>query len=241
MNISNILFDLDGTLTDPKDGITRCIRFALEKLGVNPPHEDHLTWCIGPPLWESFSYLMNTRDEALLNQALSHYRTRFSETGMFENVIYPEIVPSLQRIRAAGFRTYLATSKPRVYAAKILDHFDLIQFFHAVYGSELDGRLSDKGELIAHILDSENLDPGATLIVGDRSHDIIGGKRNGILTAAVTYGYGSREELAESKPDAVFESLPELVAFLGKSGANPESNESYLQGSNSVCKYPLDQ
>jgi phosphoglycolate phosphatase len=133
---------------------------------------------------------------------------------MFENVIYPEIIPSLQRIRAAGFRIYLATSKPRVFAAQILDHFDLTQFFHAVHGSELDGRLSDKGELIAHILDSENLDPGATLIVGDRSHDIIGGKGNGIMTAAVTYGYGSREEIAESKPDVVFASLPELVTFL---------------------------
>ena len=133
---------------------------------------------------------------------------------MFENAIYPESIPSLQKIRTAGFRVYLATSKPRVYAEQILDHFDLTQFFHAVHGSELDGRLSDKGELIAHILDSENLDPGATLIVGDRSHDIIGGKANGIITAAVTYGYGSREEIAKSKPDVVFESLPELVTFL---------------------------
>jgi phosphoglycolate phosphatase len=142
MIISNILFDLDGTLTDPKDGITRCIWFALDRLGVNPPHEDHLTWCIGPPLRESFSLLMNTREEALLDQALSHYRTRFSETGMFENAIYPEIIPSLEKIRAAGFRMYLATSKPRVFAAQVLDHFDLTQFFHAVHGSELDGRLS---------------------------------------------------------------------------------------------------
>lgn len=217
MNISNILFDLDGTLTDPKDGITRCIRFSLDKLGVHPPHEDLLTWCIGPPLRETFSRLMNTREDVLLDQALSHYRTRFSEAGMFENAIYPEVIPSLQRIRAAGFRIFLATSKPRVFAAQILDHFDLTQFFHAVHGSELDGRLSDKGELIAHILESENLDPGATLIVGDRSHDIIGGKGNGIMTAAVTYGYGSREEIAESKPDVVFESPTELVTFLGLS------------------------
>jgi phosphoglycolate phosphatase len=216
MDISTILFDLDGTLTDPKDGITRCIRFSLDRLGVKPPHEDHLTWCIGPPLRESFSRLMDTKDEALLDQALFHYRTRYSETGMFENAMYPEIIPSLQRIGAAGFRIILATSKPRVFAERILDHFGLTRFFHAVHGSELDGRLSDKGELIAHILGSENLDPRATLIVGDRSHDIIGGKRNGIMTAAVTYGYGSRGEIAESKPELVFESLPELAAFLEK-------------------------
>lgn len=215
MNIANILFDLDGTLTDPKDGITRCIRFSLHKLGINPPLEDQLTWCIGPPLRESFSRLMNTQDEDLLDQALSHYRTRFSETGMFENAVYPETIPSLRKIRTAGFRVYLATSKPRMFAAQILDHFGLAQFFHAVHGSELDGRLADKGELVAHILDSENLDSGATLIVGDRRHDIIGGKGNGIMTAAVTYGYGSREEIAEAKPDVVFESLTELVTFLG--------------------------
>ncbi len=134
---------------------------------------------------------------------------------MFENAIYPEIIPCLKRIGDAKFRMYLATSKPWVFAMQILDHFDLTQFFHAVHGSELDGRLSNKGELIAHIIDSENLDPGATLMVGDRSHDIIGGKENGIMTAAVTYGYGSHEEIAESKPDVVFASLQELVTFLG--------------------------
>ncbi len=133
---------------------------------------------------------------------------------MYENAVYPDISPALKRIRTAGFRVFLATSKPTVYAAQILDHFNLTQFFHAVHGSELDGRLSDKGELIAHILKCEGLDSKATLIVGDRAHDIIVGKKNGIMTAAVTYGYGSREEIMVSKPDAVFESPLELAAFL---------------------------
>ena len=133
---------------------------------------------------------------------------------MYENAIYPEITPALRRIRIAGFRVFLATSKPSVFARQILDHFDLTPFFHAVHGSELDGRLSDKGELLAHILDAENLKPKATLIVGDRSQDIMGGKKNGIVTAAVTYGYGSREEIATSKPDYVFESPSDLAAFL---------------------------
>jgi len=134
MMLSNILFDLDGTLTDPKDGITRCIQFSLDQLGVTPPRVDQLTWCIGPPLRGSFSRLLNTLDDALLDQALSYYRKRFSETGMYENVIYPEIIPALRRIRTAGFRVLLATSKPSVFARKILDHFDLTQFFHAIHG-----------------------------------------------------------------------------------------------------------
>ena len=113
-----------------------------------------------------------------------------------------------------GFRIFLATSKPRVYAERILDQFDLTPFFQAIHGSELDGRLSDKGELVAHILDSEMLDPKVTLIVGDRFHDIIAGKKNGIMTAAVTYGYGSREEITASEPDLIFESPSDLAAFL---------------------------
>jgi phosphoglycolate phosphatase len=212
--LSDILFDLDGTLADPKEGITRCIQFSLGQLGQTAPGADQLTWCIGPPLRGSLSRLLNTADDALLDQALVHYRKRFSETGIYENALYPGIVPALGRIRRAGFRIFLATSKPRVYARRILDHFDLTQFFQAIHGSELDGRLSDKAELVAHILDSEMLDPKATLIVGDRFHDIVAGKKNGIMTAAVTYGYGSREEITALEPDLIFESPADLVAFL---------------------------
>lgn len=212
--LSDILFDLDGTLADPKEGITRCIQFSLGQLGLTSPGADQLTWCIGPPLRGSLSRLLNTADDALLDQALSYYRKRFSETGLYENALYPGIIPALGRIRRAGCRIFLATSKPRVYARRILDHFDLTQFFRAIHGSELDGRLSDKGELVAHILDSEMLDPKATLIVGDRFHDIIAGKKNGIMTAAVTYGYGSREEITTSKPDLIFESPSDVAAFL---------------------------
>jgi len=227
--LSDILFDLDGTLADPKEGITRCIQFSLGQLGVTSPGADQLTWCIGPPLRGSLSRLLNTADDALLDQALSYYRKRFSETGIYENALYPGIIPALGRIRRAGFRVFLATSKPRVYAERILDHFGLTQFFQAIHGSELDGRFSDKGELVAHILDSEMLDPKATLIVGDRFHDIVAGKKNGIMTAAVTYGYGSREEIVMSKPDFVFESPSDLVAFLESKTAprrNPGRTES---------------
>jgi len=212
--IDNILFDLDGTLTDPKVGITRCIQFSLEHFDVDIPPMNQLTWCIGPPLRESFSRLLNTSNESILDQALSNYRKRFSETGLFENIVYPEVAPSLRKIKQAGFQVYLATAKPQVFARQILDHFNLSQFFTSIYGSELNGRYSDKGDLVAHILESENLAPKASLIVGDRIHDIAGGKKNGIMTAAVSYGYGTQKEINASQPDIFFDAFSELLSFL---------------------------
>ena len=226
--LSNILFDLDGTLTDPKEGITRCVQFALDQLDVTSPGVDQLDWCIGPPLRDSFSQLLNTKDGPLLDQALSHYRKRFSEFGIFENVIYPGVVPSLRRIKAARIFVFLATSKPKVFAKQILDYFNLSSFFDGVYGSELNGHLSDKGELVAHILDAENLDPKVTLMVGDRSYDIIGGKKNGIMTAAVSCGYGSREELVSSKPDFIFDTISDLAAFIESETTPEESSQIYV-------------
>ena len=214
MNVTNILFDLDGTLTDPKEGITRSIQFSLDKLGATSPSADDLTWCIGPPLRDSFARLLNTLDDELLDQALLHYRSRYAVTGMFENILYQEVPSSLDRIQGAGYRVFLATSKPKVFATRILEHFALTRFFQGIHGSELDGRLTDKGELIAHILQVEELDPESTLMIGDRKFDILGGKKNGLRTAAVTYGYGSREEIALSLPDAIFESFPEIARFL---------------------------
>ena len=229
--LSDILFDLDGTLADPKEGITRCIQFSLDRLGRTSPGADQLTWCIGPPLRGSLSLLLDTSDDALLDQALAYYRKRFSETGIYENALYPGIISALRRIRRAGFRVFLATSKPGVYARRILDHFDLTQFFQAIYGSELDGRLSDKGELVAHILCSERLDSKATLIVGDRFHDIVAGKKNGIMTAAVTYGYGSREEITASNPDIIFESPSDLASFLeSKTAPRRDSRQTCPRG-----------
>ncbi len=213
-NTSNVLFDLDGTLTDPGKGITRCIRYALERLGASMPLSDQLTWCVGPPLRASFTQLLNTTDETILDQALVLYRKRFSEKGMFENILYPGVVSSLTRLRKAGFNLFLATSKPRVFARQILDHFNMTTYFHRVYGSELDGRLSDKGALIAHILHEERLAPAATMMVGDRVYDIEGGKENKVMTAAVSYGYGTREEIDAADPDIVFETIADLTKTL---------------------------
>jgi phosphoglycolate phosphatase len=212
--IKNILLDLDGTLTDSKIGIIRCIKYSLEQFDVVVPDEDQLTWCIGPPLKDSFSRILGTTDPGLLDQVLSRYRERYAETGIFENSIYPGVAASLQKISQSGFRIFLATAKPRIFAGQILDHFELSPFFDAIYGSELDGRLTDKSELIAHILSSENLTPEASLIVGDRIHDLAGGRENGIMTAAATYGYGSREEIDSAAPDILLETFSDLLSFL---------------------------
>ena len=209
--IRSVLFDLDGTLTDPKEGITRCMQYALAQLGLEAPATEALVPYIGPPLQDTFAQLLATDDRARVDAAIAQYRERFATTGMYENAVYPGTEAMLTQLRAAGLSVFLATSKPHVFAVKILDHFDLAQYFDSVYGSELDGRLSDKGELITELLRAERLDPTATLMVGDRSHDIIGGQRAGVRTAAVTYGYGTRAELDAHAPDYIFESPAALA------------------------------
>lgn len=212
--IQAVLFDLDGTLTDPKEGITRCMQHALAQLGWEVPATDALIPYIGPPLQETFAQLLATDDTASVGAAIAQYRDRFASTGMYENAVYPGTAAMLAGLKAAGIRLFVATSKPRVFAVKILEHFDLAQYFDGVYGSELDGRLSDKGELIAELLRAERLDPATTLMVGDRAHDIIGAQHNGVRSAAVTYGYGSAAELDSHAPDLRVATPAALAAFV---------------------------
>lgn len=214
MMLTDILFDLDGTLTDPKPGITRCIQFALTQMGVSPPSEDDLTWCIGPALRGSLGELLQTNDEPVIEQALSIYRQRFSKIGLYENDVYPDVLNALARIKRSEINIFLSTAKPWVFAERILDHFRLTPYFNGIYGSELDGQHSDKKDLIAHILRCEALNPQTTLMVGDRAMDIIGGRANGTRTAAVAYGYGSPDEIAGAKPDFIFKTLMDLVVMV---------------------------
>lgn len=193
---STLLLDLDGTLTDPAPGILGCIRFALERMDLAVPAEAELHGWIGPPLLRSFEEL--TGDPGSARRCLTHYRERFSSVGYKENAVYPGIPEALEALRGAGWRLLLATSKPLIYARRILEHFDLARFIDAAYGSELDGRLSDKGELIAALLAAEGLRPEACLMVGDRAHDVRGAATNGMPCLGALYGYGSAEELREA-------------------------------------------
>ncbi|RYG39409.1 HAD family hydrolase [bacterium] len=206
-----VLFDLDGTLTDPKIGITRCIAHALERLGrpIVPP--DELTWCIGPPLVASFPTLLGSEDPVLVDQAIALYRERFTEIGLFENAVYEGVPEMLDTLRASGYQLFVATSKPLPYAIRILDHFALADAFENVYGSGLDGSLSDKGDLLIHALMDADLVPETTFMVGDRKHDVLGARRAGLECLGVLYGYGSQSELTEAGA-AVLCATPDFVA-----------------------------
>ncbi len=197
----NLLFDLDGTLTDPFLGITRCIVHALNAQGRQAPPPEDLRWCIGPPLKDSFLALLDTTNELLAEEAIRHYRDRFATVGMFENEVYPGIEAALADLRRQGHRLFVATAKPTVFAAKIVEHFGLSPHFQAVYGSELDGTRCDKADLIAHLLRHESLPTDETLMIGDRRHDIIGAKANRLRALGVLWGYGSQTELTLAGAD----------------------------------------
>ena len=191
-----ICFDLDGTLTDSKLGITRSIRYAMEKLNRVAPDEDALTWCIGPPAVDSFAKLLGDKHEA--QAALSIYRERYSKIGLYENVLYAGVRETLASLAADGHRLFVATSKATVFAERIIDYFDLSRYFEAVCGAELDGTRSDKTELLAWLLREKRLEPTVATMVGDRRHDIIGARNNGMTAIGVLYGYGTKSELIDA-------------------------------------------
>jgi phosphoglycolate phosphatase len=192
----NVLFDLDGTLTDPELGIANCFVYALEKLGAPIPHRTALRRFIGPPLRNAFVSLLGTLDEAAIERAIALYRERFATVGMYENELYTHTPETLQRLVIAGHRLFVATSKPQIFANRIIEHFGLAKYFSRVYGAELSGKRSDKAELLEYILEAEHVNPDETLMIGDRHHDVIAARANGVTAIAVLWGYGVRDELS---------------------------------------------
>lgn len=209
-----VLFDLDGTLTDPQIGIVRCIQHALTQLGYAAPPAASLTRYIGPPLFGTFQTLLATDDPQRINAAIATYRERFATVGLYENQVYPAIPVTLAALRTAGYTLYVATSKPAIYATRILAHFDLAPAFQRIYGSELDGTRADKYDLIDHLLREEKLDPAATSMVGDREHDILAARRNGVRSIGVLWGYGSQAELEQAGADILCTQPTALLAAL---------------------------
>lgn len=187
--------DLDGTLTDPKPGITGCILHALRELGEPLPQAEALTWCIGPPLLESFARLVGSARSA---QALALYRERFADVGLFENRLYDGVPEALQMLRDQSVTLYLATSKPLIYARRITAHFGLDELLDAQFGSELDGTRADKSALLQHALAATGIPASSACMVGDRRHDMVGALANGLAPVGVLYGYGSQQELEDS-------------------------------------------
>lgn len=207
-----VYIDLDGTLTDPFEGISNCIAYAMERLGQPRPGDDDMRRFIGPPLLETFRELLGPERAP---RALQHYRERFSEAGWLENAVYPGIHETLADITAAGHRCFVATSKPRVFARRIIDHFQLSPYFAEVYGSELDGTRTDKTELLRFAA-RHGTAPRESVMIGDRHHDIVGAINNGFRAIGATWGYGTADELLGAGADclaAAPEQLPALVQF----------------------------
>lgn len=206
--IPQLFFDLDGTLTDPKPGITRCIQHALAELDEPVPDTEALTWCIGPPLQQSFTTLVGERR---CEEAVRLYRERFSEVGLYENSLYPGVVETLQALQQRGAILHVASSKPRIYVERILQHFELADHFQQVFGAELDGTRSDKTQLLAHALVQTACPAESAVMIGDRHHDAIGARNNQIEFIGVLYGYGQRDELADAGGSVFIHSPAELL------------------------------
>lgn len=212
-----LLFDLDGTLTDPKVGITTCVQYALKELGIEEPDLDKLEPFIGPPLKDSFMQFYDMSEEQA-EVAIAKYRERFSDVGLFENEVYAGVPQMLHTLQSKGLFLAVASSKPTVYVERILEHFKIRKYFKVVVGSELDGRRVDKSEVVQEALrqlfGEEPVKKEQVYMIGDRKFDVEGAKALGIESVGVTYGYGSMEELKEAKADYIVRSVEELEKFL---------------------------
>ena len=190
----DILFDLDGTLVDPRRGLIGSVQYALRKLGHAVPPADALLWLIGPPFRVSFPKLLGSADR--VEEAIGYYRESYISGAMYDAIVYDGMPDALAALQAAGHRLLVATAKPHRYARPIVEHFGLAAHFHAVHGPELDGTNDHKADLIAHILQHEGIEPQTALMIGDRELDVTAAARNRMRTVGVKWGYGSVQELA---------------------------------------------
>ncbi len=212
--ISNIFFDLDGTLADPKESIIRSFQFALEHLDRPRIAESEILEFIGPPLRLSFAKILFTGNKTVIEKAVSLFRERFSKEGIAEYGIYPGIAELLSDLYRKSYRLCVVTSKPKIYADEIVRQFGLHRWIDGVFGPKLDGRLDDKSELVAHIIRNLDVVPNETVMVGDRREDIMAGKSNGTLTIAVTYGFGGQKEIVDAAPDYICHNPAEIQLAL---------------------------
>lgn len=203
MNSQVVLFDLDGTLTDPGLGITNSVANALRCLGIPVPPRQELYKFIGPPLLDSFRTYYGMEEEQA-RRAVVHFREYFRDTGIFENTVYEGIPELLADLKAAGRTVVLATSKPEEFALRILEHFDLLRYFDTAAGATMGEARTDKAEVIAYALEKAGVtDRSAVVMVGDREHDVLGAAKNGLPCIGVLFGYGSRAELEAAGAAAI--------------------------------------
>ncbi|MFK7905038.1 MAG: HAD family hydrolase [Chitinophagales bacterium] len=213
-NYSTILFDLDGTLTDPKIGVTKAIQYALKRFDIEVVNPDELQKFIGPALIDSFQkyYSLSPKDAS---KAVDYYREYYSEKGVYENEVYAGIPALLKELKSLGKTLAVATAKPTFYANIVLEHFDLAHFFTEIVGSNLDNTRNKKVEIISHVLQQLKVKADFNvLMIGDREYDILGAKACGIDSIGVMYGYGSLEELKQAEPKCIVGTVEELTGIL---------------------------
>lgn len=219
--IDYVLFDLDGTLTDPKEGITKSVQYALASFGIDEENLDNLECFIGPPLKDSFMEFYGFEEDKA-EEAIARYRERFQDTGIFENRIYDGIPELIRKLKGNRKKLAVASSKPTVFVERILEYFDIRRFFDVVVGSELDGTRVEKAEVVEEALrqlygdNPEDLEQkkSSTVMVGDRKFDIAGAKAQGLTSVAVAYGYGKMDEIRIAKPDYTVKNVEELEKLL---------------------------
>ena len=230
-----ILFDLDGTLTESGEGITKCVQYALEKLGRPELDLEKLKVFIGPPLMEQFMKYADM-DEATARKAVEYYRERYSTTGIFENRPYPGVEKMLQELRRKKYLLAVASSKPEYYVKQILDYFNLKEYFDEIVGSEMNGARTNKTEVIEETLKRLGLDHHReqVIMVGDKEHDVLGARKAGLDCVAVSYGYGTEEELAASQPLQIVASAEEILIFSPEPPTQTKPCQTDLAGSISL-------
>jgi phosphoglycolate phosphatase len=209
----NVFFDLDGTLTDPGEGFVACITHALSNLDCRTYSHAEIRKHVGPPLEETLAHLLDG-DDSKIKAAVALYRERYGREGYLENTVYPGIEKALRALRTNGLALFVATSKPVIFAERILAHFGLKGFFQGIYGSQFDGTHSNKAQLIAHVLKRESLVAASTVMIGDRRHDVVGALANGVRPIGALWGYGSREELSNAGAVLLCEHPSHLPAIL---------------------------
>lgn len=211
---NNILFDLDGTLTDPGIGITNSVAYALEKFDIKVNDRAELFKFIGPPLMDSFSCFCGF-DRADCEKAVVYYREYFGEKGIFENEVFDGVVELLKTLKINGKKLIIATSKPQIYAERILHHFKLFEYFDFVAGATLDYTRVKKADVIGFALESCGItDKTSCLMVGDREQDIFGAKAHNISSVGVLFGYGSLDELKNAGATYIAETLGDILRFV---------------------------
>lgn len=205
-----LLFDLDGTLTDPASGITNSFKHVYEHFGMEIPSYEKLCSFIGPPLLETFRKEFGF-DVEKADESVRIYREYFAEKGLFENSVYPGIDGLLKKLKENKKHLIVATSKPEIYSVRILEHFSLSSYFDFICGSLLDESRSEKSEVISYALEKcGNPSKEKVLMIGDRKHDVLGAKKNGIKSCGILFGYGTESELEDASADFICKDINEL-------------------------------